>query len=274
MVHTYEYAVLTAVPNARRGERVNIGIAVFHSGRVDVRFKQATYKLRALTGQSLEAQIEGARSRLQSLYLGSSSAKDALSRFSMLEPMLKSTNLGILRADTTEEYEQRVEEIIQSLVALPAKERPDTKSRINTEIARELSRAKALASGEEGIEDGKVVRNFVIDENEGLQADFALKNGRMHVASTLDLRKHTAGLGEAALKSIVLDKAEKLYGKESVLKIGVFAVDDDMRSEFKKHIDLLGDYSNVLYDWQDLQSRKGFKRALYNAMGRSAVDLI
>ena len=52
MAHTYEYAVLTAVPNPRRGERVNVGIIVFRDDRIDVRFKEAVYKLRALTGEN------------------------------------------------------------------------------------------------------------------------------------------------------------------------------------------------------------------------------
>jgi hypothetical protein len=51
MARSYKYAVLTAVPNPRRGERVNVGIIVFRPDGFDVRFKQAEYKLRALTGE-------------------------------------------------------------------------------------------------------------------------------------------------------------------------------------------------------------------------------
>jgi hypothetical protein len=49
MAHTYQYSILTAIPDARRGERVNVGIVVFREGKADVRFVQAAFKLKALT---------------------------------------------------------------------------------------------------------------------------------------------------------------------------------------------------------------------------------
>jgi hypothetical protein len=273
MVLSYEYTILTAIPDPRRGERVNVGIAIFREGGIDVRFKQASYKLRALTGQDWESTIDGAKHRLESLFSLDKKPKEILSEFGMMEPLLKTSGLGWLRGDTDAEYEEHVSQIIASLVALPRREKFESKSRINTEIAKELSRAKALARSDESIGDGKVVRNFIVDENEGLQADFALKNGKLHVASTLDLRKHNAGLGEAALKSIILDKAEKKFGRNKVVKIGVFAVDPEMRDAFQAHIDLLRDYAEELYNWQELEGRLNFKKALYKAMGRSTGEL-
>jgi hypothetical protein len=274
MARTYKYVVLTAIPEPRRGERINVGIAVFRDDRIDVRFRQAAYKLRAITGQNWDSRVESAQARLESLFAGNKEPAVVLSEFEMVEPLLKPSKPGFLNLNTEEEYEERVEQIIRSLVALSAKERVEAKSRINTEIAKEFSRVNVLARGDESIDDHKIVRNFVIDESEGLQADFALKNGKLHVASTLDLRKQNAGLGESALKSIVLDKAVKKHGKDQVVTIGVYAVDPDMRESFKSHIDLLGDYAQELYDWQDPDGRLRFQHALYDAMGREAGTLI
>src|SRR3546814_4918881 len=38
MAHIYKYTILQAVPDPRRGECVNVGVAVFLPDRVDVRF--------------------------------------------------------------------------------------------------------------------------------------------------------------------------------------------------------------------------------------------
>ena len=73
--------------------------------------------------------------------------------------------------------------------------------------------AKVLAKPHASIMDRKIVRDLPVAPNEGLTADFALQNGMMHIASTLDLRKQNASIAEAALKSIVLDKSGTYGGK-------------------------------------------------------------
>lgn len=80
-------------------------------------------------------------------------------------------------------------------------------------------------------------------------------------------------MGEAALKSIILDKASRRYG-DAIRKIGVYAVDRDMMEAFRSHIDLLGDYGDDLYDWLDQDSRRKLQRSFYDAMGWEAGDLI
>jgi hypothetical protein len=40
MAHIYRYSILTAIPDARRGERVNVGMVVFREGKPDVRLRK------------------------------------------------------------------------------------------------------------------------------------------------------------------------------------------------------------------------------------------
>ncbi|MEQ8585314.1 MAG: DUF3037 domain-containing protein [Thalassobaculaceae bacterium] len=265
MARSFDYVILMAIPNPRRGERVNVGVAVFLDDRVDIRLPQASFKIRALTGKNWDDRIESAEAALQESFRPGAPTAEILASFHMVEQLLVPSKVGYLVANSAEQYEERVDQILQSLVALPKKERFTQKSRINTEIAAEFRRVKILARGNETIEDHKVVRNFVIDSKEGLAADFALRNGKVHVASTLDLRKQTAGLGEAALKSIVLDKAQKKFS-DIALTIGVYAIDQNMRDEFRAHIELLGDYSNELYDWTDSTSRSRLQKRVYDAL--------
>jgi len=90
----------------------------------------------------------------------------------------------------------------------------------------------------------------------------------MHIATTLDLRKANASLAEAALKSIVLDKASDVFGKKyrGVRTMGVYAVASDMRQHFKQHIELLGDYADDVYNWEDANQHGKFLRIMYDAI--------
>jgi hypothetical protein len=264
MAHTFSYAVLTATPDPRRGERVNVGLVVFRPDRLDVRFKHASHKLRALTGSGWEAHIETAERRLEGLFSPGGQAAEMLREFELLEPLLRPSDLGWLSALDDRDYEDKLAEIIAALIGPPPRERHERQSRINTEIAVEFRGAKVLAKSGEGIETGRVVRNFPIAPSEGLAADFARRNGRMYVASTLDLRRATASLADAALKSIILDKSEEVYGTE-VKTIGVYAVEDSMRENFHSHIELLGDYADELFDWGDPASQWRFKKTFYDA---------
>ena len=271
MARIYEYAVLTAVPNRRRGERVNVGVVVFRSDRIDVRFKQAGYKLRALTGENWDARLESAEAHLTALASAELKPSDVLAEFVLLEPLLVPSDLGWLKAADDFEYERAVDQIIGSLIGVPRRrERVETKTRINTEIAQEFRRINVLGKD---IESGMVVRDFEIDDDEGLRADFALQNGKLHVASTLDLRKQNTNLGEAALKSIVLDKAGRKYDK-NVRKIGVYAVDEDLKDSFRSHMSLLGDYADELYNWGDFEGRSRFRKSILDAIGVAGHGLL
>ena len=121
-----------------------------------------------------------------------------------------------------------------------------------------------LAKESEGINDHKVVRDYAIDQQEGLFADFALKNGSLLIASTLDLRKSSSGLEFAALSSIKLIKAAKVFKK--VRTVGVYAVDAGMRDNFISQITMLEDNSEKMFDWSDLDQKEKFQRMVFDAL--------
>ncbi len=265
MEHTYKYTILTAIPDSRRGERVNIGIVVFRDNDLDVRFRLASYKLKALTGATWDSRIGTLQSRIPETFEKTAPAEDILRRIHLLDPIIAPVGMGTLTASDLKDYERCLDEILSRLVLLPRKEKTvETQSRINTEIAKIFKKDKVLAKPDESITKKKIVRGLPVAPNEGLAADFALKNGKMYVASTLDLRKHNATIAEAALKSIVLDKASHVF--ERVRKIGVYAVDPDMKAHFKQHIELLSDYSDETFNWSNVTSQRKFIRSMYEAL--------
>jgi hypothetical protein len=267
MAHSFEYAVLTAVPNPRRGERVNVGIIVFRPDRVDVRFKGAEYKLRAITGENWDAHIESAEETLTGLYRPDSRPEDLLIEVRRSYPVFQPSGLGTMNVENDADYEVVIGQILKTLVNIPPRKQKSIKrTGINTEITKAFKQAKILASKNETIDDNKVVQDFVIDSKEGIVAPFALKNGKMIVASTLDLRKSSTGLEDSALSSIILDKARRRYIKEGIRTIGVFAVDPGMRENFSSLISLLEEYSDDLFDWSNQDENRKFKLTVYDAL--------
>jgi hypothetical protein len=267
MEHTYKYAILTAIPDPRRGERVNIGIVVFKGDELDVRFQQASSKLKALTGRTFDSRIQSIARHIKN-FAPTATAEEILSQIGAIDPIVSPTGVGIINVHDTADYERSLGEILASLILPPRQKRIESQSRINTEIAKVFNKQGVLAKANAKITEKKIVRDYSIAPSEGLKADFALKNGKMHVASTLDLRKSNASLAEAALKSIVLDKAEKVFGKRGpgVRTIGVYAVVANMRPHFKQHIELLGDYADEIYNWEDDRQHDKFLRAMYDAL--------
>jgi hypothetical protein len=265
MAHTYKYSILTAIPDPRRGERINVGIVIFLDGKLDVRFQQASFKLKALTRENWDLRIESIRQRISELHQKNEAPEDVLSKISFVEPLISSSGLGTFHSHSSADYEDTINEILQSLVLLPKAKPSDAVSRINTEITKVFKTAKALAKPGQSLRDGKIVRGLPVAPNEGLLADFALQNSKMHIASTLDLRKHTVRLDEAALKSIVLDKSREVYGK-TVRTIGVYAVEPDMKKHFSTHVELLSDYADETYNWLELSRRTKFLRSMYDSI--------
>lgn len=135
MERSFKYAVLTATPDPRRGERVNIGVAIFKGESVEVRMVNAVYKLRVLTGENWEGRIERARARYIDLFDKEETPDEMLALYRQVEPLLQPSELGVFLASNEQEYEARVRQIITSLVRLPSRAPTETKSRLNTNIA-------------------------------------------------------------------------------------------------------------------------------------------
>ena len=260
----FNYAILTAIPDARRGERVNVGLVVFLPSRLDVRFSDLN-KLRAITGHDWTDYAKEASDRLSGMFVPDLKPHEFNRRVEDLEPVIKPTDAGWFILDQIEDYEKRVDEILLALVTRPRAVSKKSASRINSEIKKEFKKANILADSTETIEDHKVMPNFYISADEALRADFVLKNGAYHVTATLDLRHENVHIKEAAWKAVVLDRAKAVLMPKTRL-LGVYAATPTAH-QFKPHIQILRDYADDLYNWADLEDRQRYFRDIYDAIG-------
>lgn len=267
MEHSYKFAILQAVPDPRRGERVNIGVAVFHADRLDLRFGELQ-KLRSLTGREWEKYVASYSIRAEQVSKLYGSDAERLAALAALERVITPTSFGWLEASNADEYEARVKDIMGSFVAKAISDRKQREPRINTEIALDFRKYKILAKGAEDLLSHKVVRNLEFEKHKGLRADFVLKNGMYHVTATLDLRKTNVRIDEACLKAVVLDKADDEFAGEKRL-FGVYALVSTDAGNFKDHIGLLRDYADEVFNWMDVDERRKYQRRMFDALDRS-----
>lgn len=261
MDRIFDYAVLQAVPDVRRGEKVNVGIAVMKKDGIDVRVFE-TRKIQALTGQSWDSHIDAFSNLLKKLDDPSLPSSERLRRFKTVEGQLVFSNTGWFQSGSDDAYEITLSDIARSVILRPKVKRQKDDTSIVAEISSELRSAQILATKNDVIGSGKVVRNYHIDA--GLEADFAQLNSKLHVASVLDLRSAHPQLAQAALKAITLDRAAAVH-QGPVHKIGVYAVASARRSEVKENIALLGRYADDVVNWEDQSDRRGLKRMFFDA---------
>jgi hypothetical protein len=269
MAHTFNYAIIKAIPDQRRGERVNVGIVVFHPDYIDLRFSDLA-KLRALQGGNWDQYAADACNRIAGSFNSNEKPQAFLQRISLVETVLRFSDVAWFSIENVNQYEGELADILATLVTRPRPAQRVKTTRINTEIARTFRTAGVLAAPGEGIDAHRVVQNYSVSQADDLTADFAVKNGAWHVVATLDLRRANVGKGQAAIKAITLDRADQAFSG-TVRKYGVYAAPADA-DQFRPHIHLLREYADNVYNWLDQREREAYMRAIYSAM-RSPTPL-
>ena len=259
---TFEYSVVRVEPDIRRGERVNVGIVVFNGAELDIRIID-TRKAAAIASQNWDAYVQVFASNLKELFKEGRSASDLVTIVEALGRQVNLTKTGWFDARDTNEYEWHVKRIIESLIARPKVARRAKETSIASEIAAIFRSALILSAPHEPLESGKVIRNFTVDRGTGLVADFALKNGHLHLATTVNLTAANPHIGSSASKAITMDIAKKTNSQAKAYC--VYAVAPSRKTEVSEHISLLGDYADDIFNWHEPDEQKKFKKVFYDA---------
>src|SRR5258708_4551152 len=109
MAHIFSYAIIKAIPDPRRGERVNVGIIVFLPERVDVRFSDLA-KLSALRSGNWDQYATDARDRIVANYVVNEKPAAFIERFSLLEGVLRFSDVAWFSMERPEQYDDRVKD--------------------------------------------------------------------------------------------------------------------------------------------------------------------
>jgi Protein of unknown function (DUF3037) len=276
MAHIYKYSVVTAIPDIRRGERVNVGAVVFRpedkEAPVDIRMPGVN-KLHSLSPSSWSNYAALFSKRIASRYFADVDPQEFVKHIAEVEAVFKLSQPGWFAADTNDAYENQVNGVLSDLVvpvalSLPNEELDKPKpSKINSEIALEFRRLNILAKRNESVEDGRVKRDHYVSQAKNIRADFVARNGVYHVTSTLDLRSARVNVKEAGWKAFVLIEALAAFGG-STKRFGVYAANDP--SPFDSHIQILKEHApGGVYNWLNPGEQWQYRQAMIAAVQHS-----
>lgn len=263
-----QYGVLSHYPAPNRTEHVHIGIVVFlPSGHVRLHLGQDLKKMTAIDPQT---SIEATRSWEETLPtmlhgMELDKARQFLSGFGQ---WALGNNLGRFSYRTDDEYLQRVQGALSNLVAAPSKktrERGDA-TRLHADLKNTFANKGWL---------GKDIGNHEIVERYPLgpmtTAEFALRNGVLHVIETLDLRtsKPSVKRHDARSKALTLDMAKR-QESDSARYAVVAGIDSPILKDAQ---DLLSQYSDEVYTWESASDMEKLMRRLGAATGKPFIPM-
>lgn len=207
MNHCYRFCVIQFPAHPLRNERLNLGLAVFRDGFLDVRPARRLDKIRAISAAIDPSELHQSLISLCEIDLKSATGRlaDVDDRWENLGSVggFEFSPLGDFIAPSDAHYENQISLLLSTLVepepapASAAKKRPTP---LRREIKKALRDEKVLARRGEGLEAHRVMTNQVIAE--GLSADFLLKNGAMHIIETVD-----ASSDDVSFRRMVTDVA-------------------------------------------------------------------
>jgi hypothetical protein len=273
----FKYSLLRYQPHMSRHEVVNVGVVLFAPNGPEVRQVEDLKKLRMLdpnvSAAEVTRQIAALQHTLEHLYRQGCSAEEAVKFLSRGSMGPSCGTVGWVEPGE-KPVPDILDELMRELVLPPARQRAATegRSRLHTELRLMFNQAKMLGKEPGDISNHLVVPNFPIDADLGLFAEFALRNGRLHVTETVDFRvkDRAAKKREAESKAMVLVQALDTVGRDDLQCHVVIsgAADDNLQPSVK----LLRRYADNLFVREDAADWQQYCNLMHQAAQQRAAD--
>ncbi len=246
MASFYKYAIVRLAPDDARDERVNVGIAVFKDGELDVRVAKRIDKVRALSlaldSKQLVQLLENLRRLDEGLgKVAGGSVDERRSALARLGP-LSLSELGTFVAKDVTEYDSRLNALVKHLVepeAPPVRVR-EKRSGLLTQLKHSLRKEKVLAKRDEGLGSHRILTSYQLEE--GLVADLILQNSAMHVVETVDATRDEESarkaIGDIAISAFVLETARLKFGENQTKARLVYDASARLEAATKPSLDV------------------------------------
>ena len=148
------------------------------------------------------------------------------------------------------DYEASIKRLMVTLVEPKSRSRHIVaNTKITISLRDQFKKQNILGKDAKDITKHLVIPNYPLFPDEGLYADFVLKNGVYRITETADLRAESGSAADrrriAADAAIKLDKARKKF-KRSSKRYVVYGASPG--SDASQQVNLLGDYSDGIYN--------------------------
>jgi hypothetical protein len=225
MIKLAKYGIIQLTPNPERHELVNVGLLIQSCKGWDIKLLSDIGKLQHLnpnfppTGmQSLEVMLRSSLGNLKSI-------EEFKSTISKIGGTCKLQEyIGQFGADSEQQYNKEVAWLFDELVAPPPYKKAlsresEVQSRLKTRLRKAFKQKDWIGKDLSDIEHHKIVEKFPIVENQGLYAEFAMKNGVIHVTETVDFNVKESSKRskeiEAQAKTLIISAAKRHLGSDT-----------------------------------------------------------
>lgn len=221
MGRSYNYVIAQLEANPMRGERLNVAIVVFDNDRLNVHRARNLDKLRAISGALNTNVVEQALANLCVTDSGviEDAPIDTAERLNALQTLspFSFSALGQFFSESPETYEHTISRLLTQLVEpepTPKPSKPLRRSRLIGALKAAFRAERILAEKGEGIDSHRILAHEPLAD--GLNADFLLMNGAMHVVQAVDagatenIRKAVQEIG---VSSLVFEQAKMNFGQ-------------------------------------------------------------
>lgn len=274
-MNSLKYVLLRAIPDEVRGEQINVGLVVFFPAKTRIYIGVEPWRLRALNPNLDAVQLE---SWVQNLELNLNSLPTFDDQMFFLSggfgAIKSDPSASHIYASTVEDAENIALDLIAQLVTTPARvlsadrgTRAKPKTKLESQLKSWFRKAQIYSPRLTDLSKGRVVSGYPVDVADDLYADFALKNGAVHVIETIDLRGierlSKSVRGEAGLTAILFDQARKSLSPETRC-VAITTADD--YAVMKPILGLVARYADDMIALESAHDRQRFSDFVYQSL--------
>lgn len=265
---TFFFSLVRYQPDMHRQEVVNVGVVLFTPVGSHALFASNQGKLLALDPNFRLSRMFDQAHKLQEALNGLHDAHVPVEeqvRIFSAGGGISLSPPGMISA-RGQAVEVLLEELLRDLVSAPTKQRlrnPQA-SRLHTELRQVFRQANILGSKPGDIAKHLVVPNFPIDPDVGLFAEFALRNGQLHITETVDFRLSTpsAKRQEAQAKTLLLLEASERLGAAALKR---YVVVTGASAQVQASMNLLERHADDFIVRESHQDWRRYVDAMYKA---------
>jgi len=276
MTYLAKYSVLRYFPYINREEHIFVGIVVMlPDGELRVHIAQNLRKVKVVDpAADLEAIRDMESSTPAFVAQMGWKGDEVFAQLSEWGSVRTHPNVCLFQYANSDQYRERVQSILESLV-IPRRgnsAQRETVSRLFQDLKKVFSAYDWIGATPEDITKHRIVPRFPISAADGVKAEFALRNGSLHVIETVDFRTEnpSSKRQEAMSKALVFDLAAKLEG-QSVKSYVVTAGDKEKYAQ--PIVGLLRRYSGNIFSWENPEDLECFLGILEDATKKPRMTL-
>ena len=274
-MNSFKYVLLRAIPDAIRGEQINVGLVAFFPKRTRIYIGVEPWRLRALNPNLDSILLENWVTELEATLNSLPTFEDQMFFLSGGFGAIKSDPVAShIFADSIEIADQIALDLISQLVSTPLRvlsadrsARAKPKTKLQSQLKSWFRQAQLYSPRLTDLSKGRVVSGYPVDVADDLYADFALKNGAVHVIETIDLRGlerlNKSVRGEAGLTAVLFDQAHKSLSPETRC-VAITTADD--YSIVKPVLGLIARYADDMISLESAADRQRFADFIYQSL--------